>query len=608
MKKFGKRQFRVSMEPLPEGIELLEQRREMDGVSIVNLRLTAQKEWQFPRTLLHVTVPARGIHYRWTPKIHLLKALNLDWFQNLNMAGGFTGAPVECLMGADGKNCATIGISDTLHTVRMRSIPVEETAEYDVEIELFVDGDVVGREWSLLVRIDTRPVPYYESLQAITGWWEGQPGNQPAFIPRDAREMMYSTWYSYHQQISEAALLKQCGRASRLGMKTLLIDDGWQTEDNNRGYAYCGDWRPAPSKFPDMAAFVKKVHDLGMKVMTWYSVPFIGERSENFERFRDMLIDPKAEREWHVLDPRYPQVREFLIGTYENALRDWDLDGFKLDFVDEFVVTPPGGLNMDARRDVAGFTEAADLLMKECIGRLKRIKPDIMLEFRQTYNGPLMRSFGNIIRAVDCPFDDVENRMRVTDVRLLAGNTAVHSDMLMWDLEDEAEGAALQLIAVLFSVPQISMKLEDLPERHAKMLKHYCSLWKQYQDAFLHGSFQPGNPQFRYPVIMGYGKESLACTCHSQELIELEQVKRDMVFINGSGFDGILLRVNAKPAVYDRCICTCTGEVVRKDTVVLGSREVGLGDDVRSGSRTTGQEVMVWDVPRSGSVRLVRVK
>ncbi len=61
-----------------------------------------------------------------------------------------------------------------------------------------------------------------------------------------------------------------------------------------------------------------------------------------------------------MLDPRYPEVREFLIGIYEKALLDWDLDGFKLDFVDEFVVTPLA----EGRRTKGGtctsFTEAAD--------------------------------------------------------------------------------------------------------------------------------------------------------------------------------------------------------------------------------------------------------
>lgn len=41
--------------------------------------------------------------------------------------------------------------------------------------------------------------------------------------------------------------------------------------------------------------------------------------------------------------------------------------------------------------------------MKDCMARLKSHKADIMLEFRQTYNGPRMRSFGNIFRAWTAP-------------------------------------------------------------------------------------------------------------------------------------------------------------------------------------------------------------
>lgn len=39
-------------------------------------------------------------------------------------------------------------------------------------------------------------------------------------------------------------------------------------------------------------------------------------------------------------------MREFLISTYEKALVQWDIDGFKLDFIDSFRFdgkTPPSG-------------------------------------------------------------------------------------------------------------------------------------------------------------------------------------------------------------------------------------------------------------------------
>jgi len=36
----------------------------------------------------------------------------------------------------------------------------------------------------------------------------------------------------------------------------------------------------------------------------------------------------------YVLDPRYPEVRKFYHRiTYVKAIEEWDLDGFKLDFI-----------------------------------------------------------------------------------------------------------------------------------------------------------------------------------------------------------------------------------------------------------------------------------
>ena len=58
------------------------------------------------------------------------------------------------------------------------------------------------------------------------------------------------------------------------------------------------------------------------------------------------------------------------------------------------------------------------------------------------------------------------DRIRTIDVRLLAGNTAVHADMLMWNYAEPVETAALQLLNVLFSVPQVSVRLEAVPAEH----------------------------------------------------------------------------------------------------------------------------------------------
>ena len=71
----------------------------------------------------------------------------------------------------------------------------------------------------------------------------------------------------------------ECAEAARLGMKVVILDDGWQCDDIERSYASCGDWRVSARRFPDMRGHVARVHGLGLKYMVWFSMPFVGEKT-----------------------------------------------------------------------------------------------------------------------------------------------------------------------------------------------------------------------------------------------------------------------------------------------------------------------------------------
>lgn len=224
----------------------------------------------------------------------------------------------------------------------------------------------------------------------------------------------------------------------------MIVDDSWQTDDNARGFAYCGDWEVCQAKMGDMRAHVARVHALGMKYMLWFSVAFVGLKSKAWPVFKDRILEIDHEQGAGILDPRYPEVREYLISTYERAMREWDLDGFKLDFVDSF--RQPAQENPDA---------PADAIPRPCpkpwISCSKKLWPGAqdqerrVVEFRQRYTGPAMRSYGNMFRAADCPNDRVTNRVRTLNIRLLCENSAAHADMLMWHEDEPVESAALSI-------------------------------------------------------------------------------------------------------------------------------------------------------------------
>jgi alpha-galactosidase len=184
-----------------------------------------------------------------------------------------------------------------------------------------------------------------------------------------------------------------------------------------------------------------------------------------------------------------------------------------------------------------------------------------MIEFRQAYIGPVMRKYGNMLRVGDVPNDFHGNRIGMVDVRLLAGNTAVHSDMLMWNLSDSVESAAMQLVHVLFSVPQISVRLADLPPAHHNMLRFYLGFWRENRDVLLDGEFLPEDPGTLYPVVQARTREKGVAACYSGRLVDIRGRVPDIQYIvNGTMNEELLINFKEEPGACLLTIWDCEGE------------------------------------------------
>ncbi len=268
----------------------------------------------------------------------------------------------------------------------------------------------------------------------------------------------------------------------------------------------------------------------------------MGNESNNYPKYEDKLLWEWTSQDSSVLDPRFPEVREFVISTYETALKEWELDGFKLDFIGMFRPDEATVFEATEGRDYASLDEAVDRLMTDIMARLRTIQPDIMIEFRQPYVGPLMRKYGNMFRATDCPNMALVNRVRTTDIRLLCGDTAVHSDMFVWHHTDPVEVAALQILNILFSVPQLSVKLNEIPDEHKEMVKFWIGYWKKNRQVLLDGEFVPKNPSAGYPVIMSSTPEKTIVGLYNDMVVFLNKSDYERIdIINGKSGPSVIL-------------------------------------------------------------------
>ena len=305
-----------------------------NGLKIYSLKIKNISPEAPENICISFRLPALGMFSVWNANLYHMRELNANWNANTANSRLCSGAPVHQITGASDENALTLAVLDGSTPLSISTGIVEETAEVICKITLFTKPVSPFSEYETKLRIDSRHIPYNTALADVKKWWVDCGGLTEAYVPDEAKRPVNSIWYSFHQNIDVPEIVRQCKLSAKLGIKSVIIDDGWQTDNSERGYAYCGDWEPYEGKFPDMASHVKRVHDIGMKYILWYSVPFVGTFTKAYDEFKGMFLRANSRPNEYVLDPRYKEVRDYLISVYKNALINWNLDGFKLDFID----------------------------------------------------------------------------------------------------------------------------------------------------------------------------------------------------------------------------------------------------------------------------------
>lgn len=536
----------------------LETTFDADGITVVHFHMAAASELPPPAVRLGLSMPLTDMSTYWTPSIEGAQNIMPEW------GGSFKSnissrAPIFSFISSNDRNRITVTLSEALRPITFTNGVHEMDSTLAMKMLLFDFAEAPLKVYDMDIRIDQRDIFFADAIREASAWFETYDAYKPLLPPKAAFEAIYSSWYSYHQDLFEAEIEAQCKLAKDFGLTGIIVDDGWQTDDNQCSYAFCGEWQVSKRRFPNMREHVKRVHAMGLRYLIWYSVPFVGFKTDAFKKFEGKYLYTLAPHQAGVLDPRFPEVREYLINIYENAVKEWDLDGLKLDFIDRFtfenVPTPdPAIAENYAGRDIKSLATAVDVLLSEVIRRLRLIKPDILVEFRQNYIGPAIRKYGNMFRASDCPNDYVSNRIRTLNLRLTSGGTAVHSDMLEWHETETPENAAMQLLNIIFSVPQVSVKLEKVPESHRQMLRFWLDFCKEHTDTLLHGVLKPYSPVFRYPLVEANGKDETIFAVYNPLVVATLPANQTSYIVNSTQKGSLALEYQGNDAtvtVYD---------------------------------------------------------
>lgn len=373
--------------------------------------------------------------------------------------------------------------------VRVRAGMIEETAEF----LLVVECDAANAP--LHVHLDFSGDAF---APAVAAMGRALGFSRPAVSAANEQPIL-CTWYSFHQDLDVDRLLADARIAAGLGFGTVTIDDGWQTSDTDRGYGSCGDWVVEPSKIADGAALVRDLAALGLRTMWWVGTPFIGYRSETSRHDHLPTLFDEPAMEAAILDPRSPAARAQLVGRLRALVESTKADGLKIDFLERFAVQESYGAPADA--DIAVPELAALMLLDELNSALAEVRDDVLIEFREPYVSPATIGRATMFRVGDCPLSPVQNRLGIVDMRLMTSGISIHSDPIMWSVDDSPERVAQQLSSGLFGVPQISVDLERQSERQLAVLEFWLSFWREHAQLLLHGELRPFGVHHDYEVV-----------------------------------------------------------------------------------------------------------
>ena len=517
-----------------------------DGAEIAKIVLDCAEAKTPPKTRLSLMVPQVGMDYAWNVNTGDC-GMRPNWGARSHTEVA-QGMPVFVYFDGNDTSHFSIAAEECVRHLNHVGGIREEGSLLEIGIGWFETPEAPISHYETRVRFDARAKGFADAVREAVAWIEKTADIVPCRVPAAACDPLYSSWYCFHQDVHDTEIEAELAIAAKLGMKTFIVDDGWQTDDTNRGYAFCGDWQVSKHRFPDMAAHVKRVQDMGVKYMMWYSVPFVGRKSENYARFKGKFLYERSGLGTAVFDPRFLEVRKFLVDTYVKALMDWNIDGFKLDFIDSFRFNgaDPAAKENYAGRDIKSLPLAVDTLMTEVKEALAAIKPDILVEFRQSYVGPAIRKDGNMLRVGDCPGNMRRNRFAMANLRLASGATAVHSDMLEWNYADTPDHAALYIINAMFGVVQYSMMLRDAPKEHLAMIEKWIRFSQDHRDTLQNGRFVPHHPELQYPIIEAIGKgETVVGLYDDGRVVDVREGTRTFV-MNASGKDSFVVRRGGK--------------------------------------------------------------
>ena len=160
-----------------------------------------------------------------------------------------------------------------------------------------------------------------------------------AILPKDIgdkRPIVLNSWEAVYFDINEKIMLDFAEEASKTGIDTFVMDDGWFGARRN-DKAGLGDWTPTPELFPyGLKSFVDRIHSKGINFGIWIEPEMVNPDSDLYRAHPEWVLRDEGRelllsRDQLVLDMANPEVVEYLKKSFDACFDGIDINYFKWD-------------------------------------------------------------------------------------------------------------------------------------------------------------------------------------------------------------------------------------------------------------------------------------
>lgn len=167
-----------------------------NGIDVYRVHFTFKEKTNPSKVTLLWSEDMVDIRSWWSPQFQS-SPLVRQWFgPSCNASRFAAGAPVISTIGNEDKNHLTVAVSDVVTPINMYFYvdDLEQKENIYFKVEFFTQLCPAMETYTADIRVDSRNIPFYESIMSVSPWWVTYGHIIPPCSAAD-EEPLYSSWY-----------------------------------------------------------------------------------------------------------------------------------------------------------------------------------------------------------------------------------------------------------------------------------------------------------------------------------------------------------------------------------------------------------------------------